>query len=66
MAWQKRYDFCSLLGVTFIISVDTGEILDLEVKCKHCFNVEFMVNGTKIVTSIKAGKVNENESSINH
>ena len=29
-------------------------------------NVEFIVDGTKIVASIKAGKVNENECSINH
>ena len=31
--WQKRYGFNSLLGVVFIISVDTG---DYEIKCKHC------------------------------
>ena len=35
--WQMRYGFSSLLGVVFIISVDTGEVLDFEVKCKHCF-----------------------------
>ena len=35
--WQKRYGFNSLLGVVFIISVDTGEVLDYEIKCKHCF-----------------------------
>ena len=29
-------------------------------------NVEFIVIGTKIATSIKAGKVNENKCSINH
>ena len=29
-------------------------------------NVDFIVNGTKIVTSIKASKVNENECSLNH
>ena len=35
--WQKQYGFSSLLGVAFIILVDTGEVLDFEVKCKHCF-----------------------------
>ena len=35
--WQKRFGFNSLLGVVFIISVDTGEVLDYEIKCKHCF-----------------------------
>ena len=35
--WQKRYGFNPLLGVVFIISVDSGEVLDYEVKCKHCF-----------------------------
>ena len=32
-AWQKRYGFSSLLRVAFIISVDTGEVLDFVVKC---------------------------------
>ena len=36
-AWQKRCGFNSLLAVVFIISVDTGEVLDFEVKCKRCF-----------------------------
>ena len=39
--WQKQYGFNSLLGVTFIISVDTGEVLDFEVKCKHYFECRF-------------------------
>ena len=41
--WQKRYGFDSLLGIVFIILVDTGEVLHFEVKCKHCF--ECMVRG---------------------
>ena len=35
--WQKRYGFSTSLGVAFIISVDTGEVLDFEVKFKHWF-----------------------------
>ena len=38
---QKQYGFSSLLGVAFIISVDTGEVLDYEIKCKHCFECRF-------------------------
>ena len=39
--WQARYGFNLLLGVVFIISVDTGEVLNFEVTCKHCFECSF-------------------------
>ena len=52
-AWRKQYGFNSLLGVVFIISVYTGEVLDFEVRCKHYFECKFIVNGTKIVTGAK-------------
>ena len=57
-AWKKRYGFKSLLGVVFIISVDTEEVLGFEIKCKHVHvsNVEFVVNGTKMVTRAKLVK----------
>ena len=35
--WQKRYGYSSLLGVVFILSVETGEVLDFEVQSKICF-----------------------------
>ena len=35
--WREWYGFNSLWGVIFIISVDTGEVLDFKVKCKRCF-----------------------------
>ena len=35
--WQKRYGFSSLVGAVFIISVDTGEVLDYVTKHKYCF-----------------------------
>ena len=38
---QKQYGFSSLLGVAFIILVDTGKVLDFEVKCKHYFECRF-------------------------
>ena len=35
--WQKRYGFNLLLGVVFVISVESGEVLDYEVKSKFRF-----------------------------
>ena len=34
----------SLLGVVFMILVDTEEGLDFEVKCKHCFECRVQRN----------------------
>ena len=34
--WQKRYGHNSLLGVSFVISMDTGCVLDYSVKSKVC------------------------------
>lgn len=36
-SWQKRYGFNSLLGVVFVVSVETGEVLDFQTKHKYCF-----------------------------
>lgn len=33
--WAKR-GFTSLTGVVFVLSVDTGEVLDYHVQCKSC------------------------------
>ena len=35
-AWQKRYGFNSLVGMVFVISIDTGQVLDYVVKCLFC------------------------------
>ena len=35
--WQKRYGHSSLLGVVFVLAIETGEILDYEVRSKVCF-----------------------------
>ena len=59
--WQKRFGFNSLLGVVFIISVDTGEVLDYEIKCKHCF--ECRSHSEKYQTWYNQ---HENECSVNH
>ena len=34
--WQKRYDHNSLLGASFIISVDNSLVLDYVIKSKTC------------------------------
>ena len=34
--WQKRYGHNSLLGATFIISIDNGCVLDYSIKSKTC------------------------------
>ena len=35
-SWQKRYGFNSLLGMIFIISIDTGCVLDFIIKSLFC------------------------------
>ena len=35
--WQKRYGFSSLHGVVFIFAIETGEVLDYEVRSKVCY-----------------------------
>ena len=65
--WQKRFGFNSLLGVVFIISVDTGEVLDYEIKCKHCFECrsrsKWDKNSEKYQTWYNQ---HESECSVNH
>ena len=65
--WQKRYSFNSLLGVVFIIAVDTGEVLDYEVKVKHCFECRARNNWNKESERyIKWYQTHEANCSINH
>ena len=35
--WQKKYGFNSLLGVVFLLSIRTGEVLGSVVKSKVCY-----------------------------
>ena len=35
-SWQKRHGFNSLLGIVFLLSVDTGQVLDYSIKCLFC------------------------------
>ena len=34
--WQKRYGHNSLLGASFVLSVDSGQVLDYAIKSKTC------------------------------
>ena len=45
--WQKRYGFNSLLGVVFLMSTLTGEVLDYVVKHKMCFECKAKQNVDK-------------------
>ena len=46
-AWQKRYGHNSLNGMVFVISIDTGYVLDYIVKTKFCHICKS--NGKKIM-----------------
>ena len=35
-SWQKRYGHNSLNGLVYVISIDTGKVLDYAVKTKVC------------------------------
>ena len=35
--WQKRYGHNSLLGATFVLSIDNGCVLDYPIKSKICY-----------------------------
>ena len=45
-AWQKRYGFNSLVGMVFVISIDTGQVLDYVVKCLFCQKCKSHKNAT--------------------
>ena len=45
-AWQKRYGFNSLVGMVFVISIDTGQVLDYVVKCLFCQKSKSHKNAT--------------------
>ena len=34
--WQKRYGHKSLLGASFVISTENGQVLDCVIRCKSC------------------------------
>ena len=63
---SDTYGFNLLLRVVFIISIDTGEVLDFQVKCKHCFKCRVCSKWDEDSDKCKGGRVDENECSINH
>ena len=65
--WQKRYGYNSLLGVVFILSVDTGEVLDYEVKSKYCFECKARAQWDKSSERYRTWyEQHKNSCSINH
>ena len=46
-SWQKRYGFNSLLGMVFLISIDTGCVLDYVVKSVFCHECKKNPNATE-------------------
>lgn len=65
--WQKRYGFNSLLGVVFLISVLTGEVLDYVVKSKVCFECKSRNNWDKASKRYTDWyETHQNSCTINH
>ena len=46
-SWQKRHGFNSLLGMVFLISVETGQVLDYAVKSLFCHTCKKNPNATQ-------------------
>ena len=63
--WQKRYGHNSKLGATFVLSADTGEVLDYEVKSTYCKECQSHQNDDIASEKYKIWKENHN-CSINH
>ena len=65
--WQKRCEFSSLLGVIYLISMETGEVLDYVVKSKICFECKARSNWEKTSERYKNWcREHEKECAINH
>ena len=63
--WQKR-GHSSKVGVVFVISVSTGEILDYEVKCLICYECRARDHMDKESMECKAWKATHTNCHINH
>ena len=65
--WQKRYGFSSLLGVIYLISMETRELLNYAVKSKICFECKARNNREKTSERYKNWYIkHEKECAINH
>ena len=65
--WQRRYGFSSLIGVIYLISMETGEVLDYAVKSKICSDCKARNNWEKTSERYKNWYIkHEKECSINH
>ena len=65
--WQKRYGHSSLHGVVFVMAVETGEVLDYEVKSKVCFECKARAKWDKESEKFKSWfDKHKNKCLINH
>ena len=64
--WQKEATHSSKIGMVFVISVDTGEILDYEVKSLFCHECKAHAQDKKSHKYKKWQKDHEPSGNINH
>ena len=65
--WKKCHGFSSLLGVIYLISMETGEVLNYVVKSKICFECKAKNNWKKTSERYKYWYLkHEKECAINH
>ena len=60
-SWQKRYGHNSILGMVFVMSIDTGHVLDYSVKSLYCFKCKKNPNA-----SVSWKEKHAESCSINH
>ena len=67
VTWQKRYRHSSLLGVVFILAIETGEVLDFEVRSTICFECRSREKWNRDSQKYKDWlEVHRDKCSINH
>ena len=59
--WQKR-GFSSLFGVVFVVSFETGKILDFTVKSKYCAGCKYWEKQDKTSESYKKWKESHSDN----
>ena len=64
-SWQRR-GHCSKIGVVFIISIDTGEVLDFEVKNLYCHQCSVNKNNNAKENFDKWYEGHKNNCTVNH
>lgn len=63
--WQRR-GHCSKLGVKFIISIDTGDVLDFEIKNLYCHQCQINKNVKSKVDFEQWYQNHKEQCTVNH